>query len=551
MSFLSLPTEICINILVQLAYNDLLRLKTVSKAFLVLISSPAVQYRIQLGIAALEDDDPKGAIPISDKIRLLEQIETMFRLWEFPQITSIAMSTRSGVYGIQDGVFVPGRLESIGGSFQTKGADVYRLRAPMNPGDMGASWRLPDFESPIMALVSCPQENLLITMEEGEHSLRDDCFILRFLSLSDGRPHPNSHGPVTLPSSIPLESGEPQYITMRSIGEIVGLRTIDSKVYLVNWVTGQSGCIVPNPSSTGASPIVDDDIIDDVLFLDETHCFLIRGRRNPAELEVYEFDRSAKLTLKAVYQLPRRKGRIEFSSTNGFSRARFRGANALDGCLVPPFAPVPEECIFLIKMMIMGPEGDAMYPLLFRGESLLRLPSGVTKRDDGISVVSGHLWMRETHIMEGFSWDHPSYGTRVLLPNYILRSNVDDIRWDDERLWNFTIIDCNPAQIAQIRASASTPPLSLQSASFDRDHVNTNTNIKSTEKVSCILEPMSIGPDTCLDEEWICGLPVAVISFKTAPVRGECVIDGERFVIIERAHPWSERDASLHVHTYA
>ncbi|CAG7847040.1 SubName: Full=Uncharacterized protein {ECO:0000313/EMBL:CCA68226.1} [Serendipita indica DSM 11827] len=243
-TFLSLPPEVCIQILILVSWKTLIHSKRVSKAFLRLLQSSPVEYQIRLGIAGYEQNNVDYEISVKERIELLDRIERPFRAAKFPSVVPIKLVMNAAFDGqcascdLRDGFYVEGRAsEEQGMELYTFGATVHRLPSALHP--LGSSWILPDFKYPIRDFTSSPHNDLLVTVEETLPFNGEALTVLRFLSLSDGRPHPQSCAEFVLQGQLDGDIPAEFYVII-IIGDLVCLLAGRWYFTILNWKTGQS-----------------------------------------------------------------------------------------------------------------------------------------------------------------------------------------------------------------------------------------------------------------------------------------------------------------------
>lgn len=162
-SFLDLPPEICIQILSQLEWNELLVAQRVSKAFKTLIETSMLQYRISLGIAGYEDGPDSHPMPVAERLSAFRALQSAFSRLEFRNKSQVELSGFTPTYELQRGVFLQGR-HSPGALGDTIGINAWSFHDPTHPH----AWRLPDLKGPIRDLTLDPSQDLLVLIEGGQ-----------------------------------------------------------------------------------------------------------------------------------------------------------------------------------------------------------------------------------------------------------------------------------------------------------------------------------------------------------------------------------------------
>jgi len=163
-SFLSLPPEIAIQVLLHLGWNQLLVAQRVCTVFRALIESSRIQYHIFLAIAGYEDGPASHPMPMLARLESLKAVQRCFHCMQFPKKTQIQLKGYTPTYELQGGVFLQGR-HTPSDLNQTIGVNAWSFQNPIEP----YFWQLPDLNAPIRDLTLDPSQDLLVLIG-GAHS---------------------------------------------------------------------------------------------------------------------------------------------------------------------------------------------------------------------------------------------------------------------------------------------------------------------------------------------------------------------------------------------
>ncbi|CCA68226.1 hypothetical protein PIIN_02092 [Serendipita indica DSM 11827] len=534
-TFLSLPPEVCIQILILVSWKTLIHSKRVSKAFLRLLQSSPVEYQIRLGIAGYEQNNVDYEISVKERIELLDRIERPFRAAKFPSVVPIKLVMNAAFDGqcascdLRDGFYVEGRAsEEQGMELYTFGATVHRLPSALHP--LGSSWILPDFKYPIRDFTSSPHNDLLVTVEETLPFNGEALTVLRFLSLSDGRPHPQSCAEFVLQGQLDGDIPAEFYVII-IIGDLVCLLAGRWYFTILNWKTGQS-------------LVRWHDEVRDVIFLHNARFAILKTDQEIMELIVYSFDPrelgAVPPTPHAIYQLPALTRAPLYISCHCDPPpfGMYRNDNSISTVFTPlPFSPRLEDRALWINMVIQDPnlEDPVAYALIFRAETLLRDEvTGVTEWRDHIPVVSGSCWMHETYFGELPSDNYKpffTYGSRM-----VYQQSQSNAGTTSRGLY---LLDCNPSFVAMVQANSTT-----KSAFFDEfGPLDAGWVVKRSIRVSA---------GDIVSEDWVGDLPISWRKIEHSPVEYivGSMMDGERIITVHSSDPTQPDDLthiSVHV----
>ncbi|KAG8872777.1 hypothetical protein FRC20_009053 [Serendipita sp. 405] len=458
MGLISLPTEILTHIFSNLTWKDILRLNSACKTIHDLCSSTPLQYHTLLAIAGYDNGPSNNLMPVLQRLDLLKKLEYSFNYASFSHKERIEFPGRFiPSYDLQGGVFVQGR-HGTGTPYKTFGVNAYKLPSPLDIQNSGnsISWKLPDLERPSQDLSLDASQDLLVLVE-GDGQI-DAPVMLHFMSLTTGKGHPFSAGSYLVPSQNTTRAASS--FVFNIMGPFVGLLWGHLKYIVCNWKTGKTHVEI---STSFRDPI------DSSFFLDQERFALIRGRRNPVEIEIYKFitheDSPQNTACTAIYHLP----------INGLYRMRgvycrsdpspmigTMGSNAAYS--VKPFTPRLEDRAIVIDIMLHTDDSSPdTYLVVVRGETLMNVPEDA-KTDNGIYIIGSELWMHQTYSESTTlrdNWACFVYGSRFIKISRVENGRAGDDEEDEEysQKMEVTIMDINPRLVAWAEAKGcSTTP---------------------------------------------------------------------------------------------
>ncbi|KAF9648797.1 hypothetical protein BDM02DRAFT_2056462 [Thelephora ganbajun] len=179
---LDLPIEILENIVLRLCAQGILKLRILNRAFRDLIDvSPAVQYRVDLFSAALEDDPRNASLVLADRRAHLEDYRSR---WDrFGQAKQSSVELPPHTQRVIDGEVLACIQEAADGKI-----DVTFIRLPsVSRGIPRKRWTVRGLPKNGAELKMYPRLDLLVLPEilGGGRA-----FQIHLLRLSDGRSHP-------------------------------------------------------------------------------------------------------------------------------------------------------------------------------------------------------------------------------------------------------------------------------------------------------------------------------------------------------------------------
>ncbi|CAG8682387.1 1217_t:CDS:1 [Acaulospora colombiana] len=157
--FLDLPPELLIQILLEVDWEDFLRLKLVCKAIRDLTNTSEIQYRICLGALGYQTTLATPKYPASDQLDKFQKLTKGFLTGHFTKKESIPIQGFTPTYELQGGSFIQGR-HAPNNPRDTVGINVFRFATFLND-EPTTQWQLPNFPRVVRDLTLDPSQDLL------------------------------------------------------------------------------------------------------------------------------------------------------------------------------------------------------------------------------------------------------------------------------------------------------------------------------------------------------------------------------------------------------
>lgn len=498
-----------------------------------------------------QDGSSQNSFTIADRINALRALQNSFKNVDFPRVTPVSLRGYTPTYELQLGVFLQGR-HPVNDWRQTIGINAFRLPSFLTDSPV-LSWSLPDFEQPIRDFALDPAQDLLIVIDDTEHVLQLVCsqfglpyadkfgskiIKLKIKSLYRGDSHPLANEPELQTTVL---CAPPLYFVITIVEEFFGLFCSSEKLSIWNWTTGACHTELRFDAQ---------DSIDDFAFLSQNKFLVIRTRRSPPMIEVYEFPteiqenelgKAPTPTLLSVYHLPRVNDgvRLYVSCRSDPPPSRqahlhrpsgYRADERIAPSKPKPFTVLPNERILLFGMTAFIGNGPGVrgqeFALFVRPETFLITPEDSEVSEEyGVPAVLSKKWMRSTRLIPDMYigsrvWVCYVYGTRIATMEPV---PIDDDTAEFPRQ-RIVILDFNQVMVAW-------------HSNFS-DHEVVWDGYGRKGRIQGVREPGIFLPNDFLAEHWISELPyMRFVGARAYHVcedeQLEVMIDDERIILVK------------------
>ncbi|OCH96054.1 hypothetical protein OBBRIDRAFT_743996 [Obba rivulosa] len=231
-----LPTELLLQVLGELDYRSLVRCKQVCRLFLETINNAvALQYKIELGVARMEDGPP-SLLGAADRLALLKRHQQAWNTLKYSSIEWMPM-LRGEVWELYGDVLAQARGSKVLCFWQLPSA----IR-----GIEHKEWTLENFEFVIRDFGMDPAQDLLVLIQSPRAD-SDDPYRIHLRHLSSGDRHTRAPNPAIFTHS--PHGSEDYSFTIQVAGDLLGVLFInhgdeDAELLVWNWKTGVRICRV-------------------------------------------------------------------------------------------------------------------------------------------------------------------------------------------------------------------------------------------------------------------------------------------------------------------